>query len=72
MFLADYLTQDVYYYKNGDGDAGWDPISVFRGVREGEMVRLCFPKREPLRAEIEAFLGAVSMAVSPRSAARTV
>jgi len=59
MFLADYLTQDVYYYKNGDVGHGFAPISVFRGVWEGEMVRLHFPKREPLRVELESFAAAV-------------
>lgn len=59
MFLADYLTQDVYHYKNAGPSGAWSPINIFRGVWEGEMVRLYFPKREPLRVELEAFVAAV-------------
>ena len=31
----------------------------FRGVSEGDMTRFAFPKREPLRAELEGFRDAI-------------
>ena len=59
LFLADYITQDVYWYRNGGADGQWDALGVFRGAWEGEMVKLHFPKREPLVAELESFIAAV-------------
>jgi predicted dehydrogenase len=60
LYLADYLTQDVYWYKNSRGAAGgWDTLSVFRDVWEGDMVKIQLAKKEPLRAELEAFVAAI-------------
>lgn len=59
MFLADYLTQDVYWYKNRPASEGWETLTVFRGAWEGDMVKLHFHKKEPLRAELESFVAAV-------------
>lgn len=60
MFRVDYLTQDLFFYENAtvvDGD--WDTLRVLRGVSEGRMIRHVVTKKEPLRAELEAFLAAV-------------
>ncbi len=65
MFLADYLTQDVYWYKNRPSPDGWDTLTVFRGAWEGDMVRLQFHKKEPLRAELESFVTAVAQDSPP-------
>ncbi|HJY80624.1 MAG TPA: Gfo/Idh/MocA family oxidoreductase [Candidatus Binatia bacterium] len=59
MYLADYLTQDVYWYKNSRVAETCDTSSLFRGVSEGDMVKVHFQKKEPLRAELESFVGAV-------------
>jgi UDP-N-acetylglucosamine 3-dehydrogenase len=60
MFKVDYLTQDLYFYENGKANGlEWDTLRVLRGVSEGKMVRFHIEKREPLRAEHEAFLAAV-------------
>jgi UDP-N-acetylglucosamine 3-dehydrogenase len=59
LFLADYISQDVYWYRNGGQAGHWDALDVFRGAWEGEMVKLHFPKREPLVAELESFVAAV-------------
>lgn len=59
MYVTDYLTQDVYWYKNTAIADTWDSLSVFRGAMEGDMVKVHFPKREPLRAELESFVAAV-------------
>jgi len=58
-YLADYLTQDVYWYKNSRIASTWDTLDVFRGVWEGDMVRIHFQKKEPLRAELDSFVTAV-------------
>jgi UDP-N-acetylglucosamine 3-dehydrogenase len=60
MFLVDYLTQDLYFYENAvAGEDGWDHLRNLRGVSEGSMVRCAIAKKEPLRAELEAFAAAV-------------
>lgn len=59
MYLVDYLTQDLYWYKNSHLGAASEALSVFRGVWEGDMVKIHFEKKEPLRAELESFVRAV-------------
>jgi predicted dehydrogenase len=60
MFKVDYLTQDLYFYENAKANGGeWDTLRVLRGVSEGKMVRYYIEKREPLRAEHEAFIAMV-------------
>ena len=61
MFRVDYLTQDLYFFENATANSGdeWDALRVLRGVSEGRMIRHVVNKKEPLRAEQEAFLAAV-------------
>jgi predicted dehydrogenase len=60
MFRADYLTQDLYFFENAEIHVGeWPALNVLRGVSEGTMTRFAIRKKEPLRAEVEAFLAAV-------------
>jgi len=60
MYLGDYRTQDVYWYKNRRGNTSTQhALKVFRGVWEGDMVKIHFQKKEPLRAELESFVAAV-------------
>ena len=60
MFLANLLTQDLYFYENADaGGSEWNHLSLLRGVGEGQMVRLQLRRREPLRTELKTFVDAV-------------
>jgi UDP-N-acetylglucosamine 3-dehydrogenase len=60
MFRVDYLTQDLYFFENATALSGdWETIRMLRGVSEGRMIRHVVHKKEPLRAEQEAFLAAV-------------
>ena len=60
MFRVDYLTQDLYFFENATASDGeWDTLRVLRGVSEGPMIRQVIAKKEPLRAELEAFMAAV-------------
>lgn len=60
MFRVDYLTQDLYFYENAIAQGGdWDALRMLRGVSEGQMIRYVVQKKEPLRAELEAFLATV-------------
>jgi UDP-N-acetylglucosamine 3-dehydrogenase len=60
MFKVDYLTQDLYFFENAKANGmSWESLQVLRGVSEGKMVRYHIEKREPLRAEHEAFLATI-------------
>ncbi len=67
-FIADTLNVDLTFYENGTFDTEWEALHNFRGVSEGTVTRLAIEKREPLKAEHEAFrdriLGKASEAVS--------
>ena len=57
MFKVDDLTQDLYFFENAhDSAIAWSALQTFKGVREGSMIRFAFPRHEPLRAELQAFL----------------
>jgi UDP-N-acetylglucosamine 3-dehydrogenase len=58
-FVADTLSGDLTWHKNGTVPTQWSSVENFRGVSEGEMTRLAIPKREPLVVELEAFRDAV-------------
>lgn len=58
-FVADTSSGDLTFYANGTFPLEWESVSNFRGVSEGDVTRFSFPKREPLRAEHEAFRDAV-------------
>ena len=65
MYLADYLTQDLYWYTNTSTGSTWESLSAFRGAWEGDMVKIRLDKREPLRAELESFVTAVAKGHAP-------
>lgn len=54
-FVADTLTGDLTLHENGAFAVEWDSFASFRGVTEGDVTRFAYPKKEPLRAELEAF-----------------
>jgi predicted dehydrogenase len=56
MFIVDYLTQDLTFYKNDYQETTWQALQAFRGASEGESVRLKVNRREPLRVEWERFI----------------
>jgi len=60
MFVANYLTQDLFFFENDAVPHGqeWHEAAVM-GVTEGRMIRFKVNKKEPLRAELEAFANAV-------------
>jgi UDP-N-acetylglucosamine 3-dehydrogenase len=60
MFVANYLTQDLVLYENDSVPQGgsWPELAVM-GVSEGRMIRFKVNKKEPLRAELDAFVNAV-------------
>ncbi len=65
MFLVNYLTQDLYFYENTYTAGNWDSLGVLKGVGEGNMLKLTIARKEPLRAELEAFVRAVEHDEAP-------
>jgi UDP-N-acetylglucosamine 3-dehydrogenase len=65
MYVADYLTQDVYWHKNTPSGTSYDSLNVFRGAWEGDMVKVRLDKKEPLRAELESFVRCVVDGTEP-------
>jgi UDP-N-acetylglucosamine 3-dehydrogenase len=60
MFKVDYITQDLVFFENAQTNKSeWETLRMLRGVSEGKMIRYHVEKKEPLRAEQEAFLAAV-------------
>lgn len=55
MFLADTVTSDLHFYENGVKQSEWELTRTLRGVSEGNVTRFALERREPLRAELEAF-----------------
>ena len=66
MFEVDYITQDLTFYENGQTLGGFQNLQLLRGVSEGRIIREKVDKREPLRAELEDFVGAVRDQRKPR------
>jgi predicted dehydrogenase len=66
MFVANYLTQDLVFYENDAAPQGsdWQALAVL-GVSEGRSIRYKVDKKEPLRAELEAFAAAVRAVGAP-------
>jgi predicted dehydrogenase len=60
MYWVNYITQDICFFENEETNGNeWSALSVFRGVSEGSMVKYAIKKKEPLRAELEAFISRV-------------
>jgi UDP-N-acetylglucosamine 3-dehydrogenase len=60
MFRVNYLTQDLCFFENAETNGhDWSALSLLRGVSEGSMTQYAIQKKEPLRAELEAFIAQV-------------
>ena len=64
MLVADTLTADLTFYANGDVASEWGATQALRGVSEGDMTQYALARREPLLAELEAFVDLVEGADS--------
>ena len=61
MFKVNYITQDLTFFENAEtnGHAGWQALSLLRGVSEGNVMQFALQKKEPLRSELENFISGV-------------
>lgn len=64
-YVADTLTADLTFHRNGSQPTEWEAMAVFRGVSEGDSIRYALTKAEPLRTELEAFVAAVAEQEGP-------
>jgi UDP-N-acetylglucosamine 3-dehydrogenase len=61
MFRVDDLTQDLYFYENAQAaGVSWPSSATLKGVSEGSMTRFALQRYEPLKAELQAFVKAVT------------
>ena len=58
-FMVDYLNQHLTLYENAHESESWSTLDIFDGVTEGNVIRFAIPRVEPLRAQLEAVVGAV-------------
>lgn len=66
MFVANYLSQDLYFYRNNNATTNWSAVDTLCGVSEGDMIKFWIDRREPLKEEVRAFAMAVAQAQLPR------
>jgi UDP-N-acetylglucosamine 3-dehydrogenase len=60
MFLFDDLNQELSFYENQEANGDqWASLALLHGVSVGRMIRYPINRREPLRAELEAFVASV-------------
>ena len=60
MFICNLLSQELWFYENGNGSEQWETLSILYGVSEGNITGIRIPRHEPLRAELDDFVSAVS------------
>ena len=61
LFRLDDLTQDLYFYENAHANGSlWPALQTLKGVSEGSMTRFALQRYEPLKAELQAFLRAIT------------
>jgi predicted dehydrogenase len=61
MFRVNYITQELCFFENADAAIGsdWSALNLLQGVSQGTIVQYPIKKQEPLRAELESFIGRV-------------
>jgi len=59
MFRANYLTQDLYFHENSFLNGHWESAMALMGVSEGQTIKYEIKRKEPLKAQLEAFVRAI-------------
>jgi len=66
MFVANYLTQELYFYEKEFAAKYVDYNESFMKGKEGKKVKIEIEKKEPLKNEIESFIGCIRNNTNPR------
>jgi predicted dehydrogenase len=64
MFMVNYLTQELTFYENGATESS-DWLGVLQGIKPGRMIGYVVPRKEPLLAELEAFVTSIRNGTPP-------
>lgn len=59
MFIANLITQDLYFYENNYKETTWESLGALRGMIEGDMTRIYISRDEPLKLELSSFIDSV-------------
>ncbi|MEK6876468.1 MAG: Gfo/Idh/MocA family oxidoreductase [Nanoarchaeota archaeon] len=59
MFFANYLTQELYFYEKEFAAKSVDYNEAFIKGKEGKKIKIEIKKSEPLKNELEAFIGCI-------------
>ncbi|MFH1052988.1 MAG: Gfo/Idh/MocA family oxidoreductase [Candidatus Woesearchaeota archaeon] len=65
MFRLNYLTQELYFYKNSASE-DYDYSSSILSVTAGDMMKINIQKQEPLRLELESFIECIKENKDPK------
>jgi predicted dehydrogenase len=65
MLQLNYLTQDLVFFENSSASSAEQPLTLLTGVSEGNFVRHRIEHAEPLRVELQSFLGSVARKTPP-------
>ena len=65
MFLANYLTQELYFYEKEFAAKSIDYNEAFIKGREGKKIKIGIKKSEPLKNELEAFIDCIKKNKEP-------
>lgn len=77
MFEVNYLTQELFFYENNTEMIPWHQMVVLKGMSEGDMTKIRIVQKEPLEAELRAFIDALQshqrlMPMNPEEALRSL
>lgn len=64
-YIADTLTADLTFHANASVPTEWDRISTFRGVSDGDMIRLRSQNRSPCSANMRPSVCVASRPTAP-------
>lgn len=59
MFTADTLKQELYFYENKILKNNYEYAEIISGILEGDVIKISIAQKEPLLAELEAFVDCV-------------
>ncbi|MEK6984702.1 MAG: Gfo/Idh/MocA family oxidoreductase [Nanoarchaeota archaeon] len=65
MFVADYLTQELFFYEKEFAKRDLDYKEMVIGAMEGRKMKIRIKRSEPLKNELEAFLECISQNKKP-------
>jgi predicted dehydrogenase len=66
MFVANYLTQELHFYKNQFAEKDFDYSKGISSVVEGDVVKIDIENKEPLLAELEEFRDSILNDTDPK------